>query len=101
MARTWNVCVPRLTEVYVKGLTHEVKLPASSRHSNPATVPLSVPVNRSVIVLDVVIPPFAIALPRASTADTDVSGETSMIHVWRAGVGSTLLDVSMARTSKV
>src|SRR5262249_62257686 len=99
--RTWNVCVPVVTLAYVRGLAHEVKFPASSRHSNPATVPLSAPVNRRLIVLDVVIPPFAIDLPRESTAETDVSGETSIVHGRRAGVGSTLLDVSMARTSKV
>src|SRR5438034_3603151 len=102
MTRTWNVCVPRLTAVYVSGLAHEVKYPASRRHSNPATTPLSVPVNRSVIVLEVVLPPFAIDLPRPSTADgTGVSGGASTVHVRRAGVGSALLDVSMARTSTV
>src|SRR5437667_6095868 len=46
--------------------------------------------------------PFAIDLPRESTAEmTVVSGGASTVHVRRAGVGSTLLDVSMARTSKV
>src|SRR5262249_9693065 len=102
IARTWNVCVPRLTEVYVRGLAHEVKLAVSRRHSNPATVPLSVPVNRRGMVWDVVIRPFAIDLPRPSMAEaTIVSGGASIVHMRRAGVGSTLFEVSTVRTSKV
>src|SRR5262249_52501167 len=101
IARTWNVCVPRLTEVYVRGLAHEVKFPASSRHSKPATGPLSDPVNRRVTVLDVVSPPFAIVLPRPSMAlAIAVSGGTSTVNEWRAGLPSRLPERSTARTSK-
>jgi hypothetical protein len=68
IARAWNVWVPRPTFEYVAGLAHEVKLPESRRHSKRAIVPLSVPVKRKVIVLDVVVPPLAVDLPRPSIA---------------------------------
>src|SRR5262245_14175533 len=81
-ARTRNVCVPRVRPVYVTGLVHEVKLPSSSRHSNPATMPLSVPANLNVILSDGVLPPFAIDLPRPSTVLLiAVSGAASTVQV--------------------
>src|SRR5438093_3974716 len=67
-ARTRNVCVPRLTAAYVTGLMHEVKAAPSSRHSNRATVPLSVPANRNVTLSEGVLSPFVSDLPRPSTA---------------------------------
>lgn len=68
--------------VYVTGLVHEVKVPASSRHSNPATVPLSAPENRNVTLSDGVLPPFVSDLPRPSTAPLRVvSGAVSIVQV--------------------
>ena len=79
----------------------------SSRHSNPVTVPLSVPENVKLIEADWVVPPLAMEFPRPSIAPVIVvsggvfTGGALTVQLNRAGVSSGLLDVSTARTSNV
>src|SRR5574338_1601606 len=91
VARTWKVWLPSRSAVYNCGVVHTVKPPASSWHSN---VPASVEVNSK----------EADGLEDGSEGDEliVVSGNMlSIVHVYDAGVGSTLPSVSIARTWKV
>src|SRR5688572_21655858 len=92
VAWTWNACSPTASDVYVLGEVQATKGPASREHLKVEL--RSEEVNSKVALVSTVV----WSGPETIVVSGAPAGRGMISQVWVAGVGSTLPEISTART---